>query len=276
MDRRKALKMAAGAALGGSVGFWGIQKLSEPDYLSEQEAKPLTPVANELDWKYHSLDPQVTAELAYQKYKDGGCMYSCFLSIIKQLADAYGEPYASFPLHSMRYGHGGISGYGSICGTLNGAAAAISLFVPEKENRDKMITGLFRWYEEQFLPVFIPKAPLVDADIVLSQANSVLCHASVTNWTKVSGIKVSDKVRIERCRRLTADVAEKTVDILNQFFEGDYMAADPHNATTRTCLTCHGSHGKLDNTSGDMNCTSCHSKSVAHSVFAKPHYKVMK
>lgn len=275
MNRRKAIKMAAGAALGGGLGFWGIQKLSEPEYLSEEEPKLLKEVPNEMDWKYHSLDPKLTAEIAYHKYKDGGCMYSCFLSIIKQLADQYGEPYASFPLHAMRYGHGGISGYGSICGTLNGAAAAISLFVPDKENRDRLITDLFRWYEEGSFPIFTSGNPLMETELVQSTANSVLCHASVTNWTKVSHYKVSTKERIERCRRLTADVAAHTVTLLNCFFDGAYVAADKHNETTRTCLTCHGNHGKLDNTSGDMNCSSCHTKSAAHKVFAKPHYKLM-
>lgn len=275
MDRRKALKMATGALIGGGIGFIGIQKLSEPKYLKKKEVTLLKKVPNESDWKYYPLDPQKTAELAYHKYKEGGCMYSCFLSIVKQLADKYGEPYASFPMHTMRYGHGGISGYGSVCGTLNGAAAAISLFIPDKVNRDSLIKDLFRWYEEGSFPIFTSKKPLIDTQLVTSVSNSVLCHASVTNWIKVSKYKVSSKERIERCRRLTADVAKKTASMLNEFFEGTYLATDAHNKTTRECLTCHGNHGKLDNTSGDMNCTSCHSKSVAHKVFAKPHYKLM-
>ena len=104
------------------------------------------------------LTQTVTAELAYKYYPEGSCMYATAKSIISQLGEKIGEPYKSFPIHLFKYGHGGVGGYGSICGTLNGAAAVIGLLVTDKGVRDKMIADVFRWYEQEPLPDFNPQS----------------------------------------------------------------------------------------------------------------------
>jgi hypothetical protein len=43
----------------------------------------------------------------------------------------------------------------------------------------------------------------------------------------------------------------------------------------RECMTCHGDKGKLNNTIGKMECSSCHTESFAHKILADPHYKLM-
>jgi hypothetical protein len=40
-------------------------------------------------------------------------------------------------------------------------------------------------------------------------------------------------------------------------------------------MACHGSHGKLGNSTGKMNCTSCHDKTVGHKLFGDIHYQMM-
>jgi hypothetical protein len=175
----------------------------------------------------------------------------------------------------MKYGHGGIGGYGSTCGSLNGAAALIGLVVKEKEIQNILITDLFQWYERMQLPVFTPEEPVFDYTPPASISGSILCHASTTKWGESAGFRIDSQERKERCRRLSADVAAHTVDILNRYFSNAFVKNTSDNVTTRNCMTCHGKEGKLGNTSGHMTCTSCHAESLGHRVFSDVHYKIM-
>ena len=176
----------------------------------------------------------------------------------------------------MRYGHGGVNGQGTVCGALNGAAALIGLLVEGKEHQDALVAELFSLYENTPLPVFKPSEPGLDYKPPTSVAKSVLCHASTTRWGKVAGLRIDSKERKERCRRLTADIAAQTVIILNRYNENTFFTNAHDNETVRTCMTCHGNEGKLSNTAGKMNCTSCHTKSLGHKLFGDAHYRFMK
>jgi hypothetical protein len=180
-------------------------------------------VHTESCWAYSHLDPAVTGELAYQYYQEGSCMYAVFKSVLSQLADKFGEPYASFPLHMMKYGRSGIGGFGTVCGSLNGAAALIGLLVEGNSIQDTLITGLFRWYEKISIPEFRPQTAILDFTPPSSVSESTLCHASVTNWVKNSGYKADSGQRVERCRRLTSDVACRTAVVLNEYFSNTYV-----------------------------------------------------
>ena len=114
-------------------------------------------------------------------------MFATVKSIINQLAERVGEPYSSFPMHMFKYGHGGIGGYGTVCGALNGTAALIGLLVPEKAVQDRMISDIFQWYEKESFPSFNPENPNYEFTPPKSVPNSVLCHASNTNWCLDSG-----------------------------------------------------------------------------------------
>lgn len=91
-----------------------------------------------------------------------------------------------------------------------------------------------------------------------SIANSVLCHNSTTNWSDVSEFKIFTEQQKERCRRLTADVAKKTVEILNAEFDDKFQPAHKLSAKVNTCRSCHAKPSKERNTRGKMDCTSCH------------------
>lgn len=276
MDRRKALKMAAGAMAVGGVGAVTMATAFKPEIQPAKEPKKLSAPENNSAWKYVQLDASEAARRAYADYKVGSCMYGVFNSVISQLAEKVGEPFASFPSQMMKYGHGGVSGSGTICGTLNGAAALIGLLVSDKKTQDMLVADLFYQYENTPYPVYVPEKPGLDFTPPKSVAKSVLCHASTTRWGKTAGFRIDSKERKERCRRLTADIAAQTVEILNNYFGNAFVANAHDNETTRTCMTCHGSEGKLGNTTGKMTCTSCHDKSMAHKVFADSHYKYMK
>ena len=53
-----------------------------------------------------------------------------------------GGTYNDIPTEILIYGHGGGSGWGATCGTINGAAAAISL-VCAKAVSDPMVSELY-------------------------------------------------------------------------------------------------------------------------------------
>lgn len=275
MERRNAIKLAVGAVAAGGVGLATMTTAFKPEIKVAAKPKNLKFKEIESDWKYVPLDPARTAEIAYAEYPNGSCMYGVFKSVISQLAKIVGEPFASFPTQMMKYGHGGVNGYGTICGALNGAAAALGLLVEDKKTRDALMLELFRMYEETPLPMYKPEEPGMDFDPPKSVAKSVLCHASTTRWGKKAGYTISSKERKERCRRLTADIASEVVTILNNYHANAFMAHAHDNETVRTCNTCHSSEGKLGNISVSMDCNSCHDESMAHKIFADSHHKFM-
>jgi len=276
MNRRNAMKIAAGAIAAGGAGLATLTTAFKPEKQLVPEAQNLEYNPTETNWEYFHLDPSATAQLAYDKYSEGSCMYATVSSIVLQLADKFGEPFTSFPTHMFKYGHGGIGGFGSVCGALNGAAALIGLLITDKKVQDSMIADLFQWYEKESLPAFRPQNPVFDFTPVASASGSVLCHASNTNWCKASGFSVGSNERKERCRRLTGDVAKKVTASLNDIYTNAYITNTHSNEAANICMACHGNDGKLKNTSGKMSCTSCHTESVAHKAFADVHYKFMK
>ena len=206
-------------------------------------------------WKYVRLDPAAVAAEAYRLVLQGGCMYGLFASIVAAMARLQGEPYSSFPVHMMKYGEGGAGLWGSLCGTVNGGAAVIGLFVPEKEPREQLIAGLFSWYETTELPAYCPKDGSDASPVPTSVARSVLCHVSVGKWCKTTGDEVGSPEMKERCRRLTADVAAKTVELLNANLELPCRFAGL-SPEVKSCLSCHGKD--LHDTMGRMQCATCH------------------
>ena len=231
-----------------------------------------------LPWEYRKLDPQKAADLGYQGYCgktfDGEklygahCCFGAFYAIIKSLADEVGSPYKEFlPVTAMAtVGKGGVVGWATVCGALNGAAWAAYLCLPEEE-ADKVINELYSWYQYEELPKYRPpKAMKASLDpMPTSVANSPLCHASVTNWCTASGYRAFSKERSERCARLTADVAQKAVELMNAIHDGTFVYVYyEENTKLNTCGSCHSNKGStIEDTRGKMYCASCHSEKGA-------------
>ncbi len=213
-------------------------------------------------WAYVRLNPAAVAAEAYRLFPEGACMYGLFASLVTGLTRVVGEPFRSFPLHMMRYGEGGVGGWGSLCGTLNGAAAVIGLVEKDKSRREQLITELFSWYERTRLPAYCPPGGQNSVTIPGSKAGSVLCHVSVSRWCKVSGAEKASQEMVERCRRLTADVAAKTAELLNRGLEKScsFSGLAPE---VQSCLSCH-SKAEPRVLVGKMSCTSCHTPTGQH------------
>jgi hypothetical protein len=275
MERRNALKIGIGTLAGTGIGLFTIANAFKNKNIPIEKPNKLEYERSEGNSLYVTLNPETTAELAYEHYSNGACMYAIISSFVSQLAEKVGEPYASLPIQMFKYGHGGVGGYGTLCGAANGAAALIGLFITDKNVQDSIIADVFQWYEKEPLPEFKPTNPKSELNLPSVPSNSVLCHASNTNWCNESGYDINSNERKERCRRLTADVAKKLTIVLNELFNDTYITNTSNNVEKNTCLACHGKEGKIKNSAVKMECNSCHSESFRHKVFSDVHYKLM-
>ncbi len=236
LSRREILlcvgKLSAGAA-GIAVVSTGL------DMLSKAEAQGTV----KYPWGYKRLDPEKVAEIAYENWYKGLCSYAGASSIIVPLQGEVGEPYTSLPLEAFTFGHGGVVGWGTICGVLIGVGIATS-FAAGKQG-EEIINEVINWFANTELPVYTPKSPKVIIKNK-SRSDSPLCHISVSRWMKKEGVGLFSPERKERCARLAADVARQTVKLLNDWADGKFKAVHPlppkvHNIVTQhNCADCHG------------------------------------
>ncbi len=251
-ERRNLLKMVAAAAGGAALTPF----LARNIYASkESETIPGVP------WAYRELDPVAVAERAYPAYYKGGCSYGAFEGIIGELKKEVGYPYILIPTEMFIFGEGGVAGVSSLCGALNGAAAAIFLVtgaVQEKKRAEAfdVIRELFNWYEQTALPNYRPQQPKFE--IKTSIAKSPLCHVSVTKWCKVTGFKSFSKERSERCGWLTAATAKYAIELLNKKVNSTFGPAHPLSSEVNSCRSCHDKGGELEDSRTTMDCGGCH------------------
>lgn len=175
-----------------------------------------------LPWPYERLDPQKIADRAYESAFEGYCMYGLVNAVVEGLSESVGEPWKSFPSKVTFYGRGGVIGWGSTCGPLNGAAL-ISYLVLEQTDADEVINELYMWYSTTPLPSYTPKEALI-LDIenrpVISAAP--LCYTRSMNFSLNTGYKVLSPEFFELENRVVADVAKKFVELLNAKFDGSF------------------------------------------------------
>ncbi|MBI1389867.1 MAG: hypothetical protein GC154_15615 [bacterium] len=243
--RRSFLKIVGGAAAATGIAATGLS----PEKASAQ-ADPTAPA---WPWTCAELDPNMAAEMGYTAYSQGGCCYGAFKGLVGQLAETQGYPFTLIPLDMMRYGAGGVVSWGSLCGTLNGAAAAINLVLPSS-TANPLIDELMAWYSTTALPIYVPDGK---ETTTTSVSNSPLCHASVSKWCEASNLGVTSNERKERCARLVADVASKAAELINAQIQNAFVPENGPAAVIATCNTCHGSTGQ-NNVLSKMDCNSCH------------------
>lgn len=207
-------------------------------------------VSMKAPWPYETLsEDAIMKEVqnqAYMSWFEKFCCYATSSGVILTMANKLGEPYASYPVDSMVWGHGGGVGWGATCGTITGGAMTIGLIVGGK-TAEEMINDLFNWYTVTEFPIYKPPTPKMEIKSV-SVSNSPLCHVSVGKWMAKENVKFFSDQRKDRCARLSADVAKKTVELLNQWKAGTYVAANPEQAKKNTvqmpaqnnCTECHG------------------------------------
>jgi Putative redox-active protein (C_GCAxxG_C_C) len=261
-SRREVLGMgaAAGAALMGA------------GMVSGSTSKVST--GSMFPWEFKTLDIGQTQHRAYENYFKGGCMFGVFEAVAGLVAERLGKPFTDFPFQLSTYGGGGVAMWGTLCGTCNGAAMAVSMFHTGKL-RNQLINEIFTWYENTALPTFIPKnSRKVENGFKMKavKAQSTLCHVSITGWSNASGFESYSKERIERCARLVADVAGFTADLLNKAGVMKFKPNHQMSEITAGCLSCHAKGYQAPNEPevvSKMTCTTCHDDAHHKDIKAK-------
>jgi hypothetical protein len=240
LSRRDILGAAGAMALGAAVARVG-------DPLSSAEAR--TSPANKWPWPYVKLNPVETAELAYSEWYRVFCGAAVINSVFSQLAKKVGEPYRSFPSDGFIFLEGGMSGWGTICGSNAGANIVSNMIIGPRTSgtEDGMLMGseILQWYSDAALPVYDPKAPRIKTAIPKTTSNSPLCHISVGKWMKAAGKSLGSPERRDRCARVTASVAYHVVELLNAWKDGKYVTKGTIPA-------------KTFNITAQQNCSECH------------------
>ena len=234
LSRRIFLANAGKLAAGAAAGAAGLSLAAVAQVPSAAAADvPQWP------WPYKKLDPEAVYWKAYAAYYQGGCSYATFGALVSEA----GAPFNTVPAGMMRFGEGGVVGWGSHCGALTGSSAFIGLAYSDPAVYSKLINELTLWYTEQL------------------GSGSPLCHISVTEWSKANGVKVESQERKDRCARVSGEVAKKAVLLLNSQADNQFQAQMKVRPAVVGCLTCHGKNGMENVRAGvAQDCTSCHGK----------------
>jgi len=233
LSRRDALLGAGKIAAGAAIVSLGASRI-----ISTAEAKSASH-----PWGYKKIDPAEAGRIAYENWYKGFCCYAVVSGVLAPLQKSMGEPYASLPLMAFKWGHGGAVGWGTLCGSLNGAGISTG-FIAGDEG-EKILNDVIAWYTETNLPIFQPASPKAQIKNV-NTSDSPLCHVSVGKWMKKEGVAFNSPGRRDRCARLSADVAMKTVSLLNDWADGKYKPSHGSNVrdngipTQLNCMECHG------------------------------------
>lgn len=225
----------------------------------------------ESPWPYANLDTEVVRKKGHYKYYEAGCAYATFAGIVEAMQETVGFPFTQVNMNMMTYGAGGVAGWGTTCGTLLGASAAISL-VTDKATASSLINELVGWYTRTPFPsdisnqyavehAFLVEEYKTDKELPQSVSNSPLCHVSVTEWCRTAEMGSGSKERAERCGRMAGDVAAKAVELLNAHVAGSFVPVFELSQDVQGCTTCHSSgenYSMGQFTNGKMECTACH------------------
>ncbi|MGC8490428.1 MAG: C-GCAxxG-C-C family (seleno)protein [Syntrophobacteraceae bacterium] len=244
LSRRNLLK-------GAVLGVAGTAAVASGGWaLSEAQAKSCP--ALKWPWPYEKLDPAKTAEIAHSEYYRLECGASLIYSVFSQLAEKIGDPYASFPVEAFGFLGAGIDTWGTICGANAGENIVTNLIIGPKTNGVElgrlMGSEIMQWYCDTALPDYVPKVSKVKAEIPKTVSNSPLCHVSVGVWMAAAKKPLGSPERKERCARLTASVAYKTVELLNAWKDGKYVTKGVfpaklyHIDAQGNCDQCHGTN----------------------------------
>lgn len=249
VSRRTLVALIGGVAgAGATASLFGAAGANADKSSSEMQKTP---------WPYKALDPEKAAQRAYESFLKAHCMYGGFEPIAGAVAERLGSPYTDFPFAMFRYGAGGVNGWGTLCGAINGSVAAIQLL---SSNPGPLIDSLMSWYQSEALPDFYPKGARYPE--VRAVAGTPLCHESIARWTKASGKSAFSPERMERCGALTASVVRKAVQLLNDQAAGKPVAGYAPSQRTQGCMSCHEKGGTLENVRVRMECGDCHSAEV--------------
>jgi hypothetical protein len=229
-------KIAAGAAIA-SLGVLSAAKKSDA---YENSGAAL--------YKYAKLDPRNVGQTTYENYFKRWCTSSVIAGFVENLKKKGAAGWNNFPIDAYRWAHGGLAGWGALCGTMPGAGVVIGLVTKDTDVAEAMVNDLAFYYSYTELPDFTPakvlKAPIKHMTI----AGTPICHISVGKWMRAEGAAFLSDQRAERCARLAANIAMETATMLNAYAEGTYKPKHKllynviANGITsqNNCSDCHG------------------------------------
>ena len=275
ISRRSFLAAAGGVALG--VGIIHV-----PGTALAADALPAVP------WPYplEGLDADAVRKAAYcLYYKEGGCGHGSAQAIIDALADASytgTNPWPLLPRKLYSYGAGGVVGWGTICGALNGAVAVMgilgvhgalgSALIDYFCNAELPTSALVGWNPADDgwdgVPVPLPST-------VTHVSYSPLCHNTVSSWAATAGVPVwplsdQDRAKSDHCAKLVGDIVARAVELMNdRFLRSITPPAWIPPASYSGCYNCHTQPGMIPSQQGRMACQACHDIPPAHGTWRK-------
>jgi len=253
LSRRDLLKGAGKISAVGGIALVSGAGLGMLSGCGDTTTKTVTTSSADsaaIPWPYVKLDAvsiKQLQETAHDNWFKGFCAYATLSGIMSQMREKVGSPWTGYPLDAITYAHGGTAGWGGTCGTLIGAGMAASLAAGAKVG-EQILNDVIKWYTETALPIYMPDNPKATIKSV-SVSNSPLCHISVGKWMKMEGVGFLSPEQMERCGRLSADVAAKTAEYLNKEVDKQFTAANESQVT-------------LNGMPSQNNCTDCHGTSV--------------
>ncbi len=204
------------------------------------------------EFEYAELDLEEVGWEAYRNYFKKWCCSTVLAGLVSQLRKRVGGPWKDFPIDAYRWAHGGLAGWGALCGTMVGAGIVIGLVTKDTDTAEAMVNDLAFFYSYTPLPQYQPRKILKAEIQNMSVAGTPVCHISVGRWMSAEGVAFFTEERAERCARLSADVAMKAAQMLNEWYKNGkkYKPKNRvlynllHNGITsqNNCMDCHGAN----------------------------------
>jgi len=236
VSRRDVLR-GVGIAVAGTA----IAAVAGSSIISTAEAK-----STSKSFGYKKLDVDAVGWTAYENYGKVFCAQTVVGALAGELSREVGGQWKTYPVESAFWGHGGITGWGTACGTLIGAGTVVGLALEDKKLAESVVNDIMAYYAYTNLPVYSPRKIVITDIKFRSKAETPLCHVSVGKWMKKENVKFFSDARKERCGRIAADIAMHTATLLNQVADGTYKSGHAINAKTygitaqENCTECHG------------------------------------
>ena len=199
-------------------------------------------------YKYVKLDPNEVGRITYENYFKRWCASSVVAGFAEQLKPKAGGLWKDFPIDAIRWAHGGLAGWGALCGTLTGAGVIVGLCTKDTDTAEAMMNDLAFYYSNTEMPSYTPKK-IIKAEIQnMTIAGTPVCHISVGRWMKAEGSAFLTGERAERCARVAANIAIEACKMLNDHMDGKYVPRHKPlfnvvaNGITsqNNCIDCHG------------------------------------
>lgn len=230
---------AAGAAIASLGVLGGAKDAAAYDYASK--------------YRYKKLDLQEVGQATYENYFKRWCTSSVVAGLVIPLQKEVGEEWKDFPVDAYRWGHGGLAGWGALCGTMPGAGVVIGLVTKDTDTAEAMVNDLAFYYSYTELPSFKPANPLKAEIHHMTMSGTPICHISIGKWMKAEGgVAFLDDARAERCARVSANVAMEAARMLNDWAaNGKYV---PKHMPLYNVIA--------NGITSQNNCTDCHGHDV--------------